>query len=966
MLRKIGYWIVLVLAVVGLGFVFRASIQAQQQMGAMKTMQLNTTYYVGQVTGYYPSIQSAVTKACSTSGGKVAIPAGATPSDTIAGVTGGCTTVGIIDERVVPSVAYKWVTSAYVAQASGGGAPGGANTELQLNSSSAFGGAGLFQAIAGNPLYSAGTYFSGNPFVSSSYNGTSQIPPPAGGQVYGLMSNMTRCNTDAVIVAGGVLGTGPGTHDCMFTYDNYFAPGWNTGAGFGGNAGWAVGKTNQIMQTSYTPGIAQILSMGGQWNKTGDDADIYAYCFNKGGWIDNGGEGHTCIRTNGGQQLTVFAGASQQTGVALSSISLSNNSTGDGNPLVGGYLENVSGTALSSGQITAYTQFSNNVPGQFTTTDSHAISAAWGNTTTVINHAPNVPNGTSVAVTVHVAGGSNAAGFAMDAVSPQNTLIFFACDDFPDFVHPTSITALDGSGNQIITGLFSFSHNVGCPMFQGTIQGLLDLAADRQNYGGQPNYRTAYIIAGAIDPTHLSYRFYQAGGQGPLIPSQFHNFGSTQSVTLSRASGLVTANSVLFDFGGQILTVSGAADSSFNGTFTASAVNTTQKITWAQGGADVVSTTATISTGGAVGGMSGSGAYYVWPMARIQSVGTTKTITNGVTNLTYNGTLNLEPNNMPVTIGNQIIGPADPANKTSMLAAIGIFTTPPTSGLQSDFAVAMSGSGVANPEFRGMQMLNTNSYTLYKGGGGTGRLVGATGIAISGPFGTTYSADAPLPGGVHDFTNSNTVIGSGATYSGYYLRVAAQQSGNFGFTEFYDPVAHKMTISNSNNGVICQYSISSIEFNYNICPLKALTPIQTTNDTTVATTAYVKTAIAAATPSVAITGTPSIGWVPTATSSTAATWQAAYTGSGNPVIAPKVTTPLLNSGSSANTDIAGLLTLVGGTKTYTFTGTYTNAPICTASDTTAIAAVQASATTTVLTVNGTGTDTISYICVGRP
>jgi len=71
------------------------------------------------------------------------------------------------------------------------------------------------------------------------------------------------------------------------------------------------------------------------------------------------------------------------------------------------------------------------------------------------------------------------------------------------------------------------------------------------------------------------------------------------------------------------------------------------------------------------------------------------------------------------------------------------------------------------------------------------------------------------------------------------------------------------------------------------------------------------------------------------------------------------------TGSSANTDAAGSLTLSTGTKTYSFSGTYATAPICVATDTTSAAAVQVGTTTTVLTVTGTGSDVIYYICIPR-
>jgi hypothetical protein len=88
---------------------------------------------------------------------------------------------------------------------------------------------------------------------------------------------------------------------------------------------------------------------------------------------------------------------------------------------------------------------------------------------------------------------------------------------------------------------------------------------------------------------------------------------------------------------------------------------------------------------------------------------------------------------------------------------------------------------------------------------------------------------------------------------------------------------------------------------------------------------------------------------------TTVTQKLVVTGSGIPVA----------TGTTSNTDLAGFLTLSGGTQTYTFSATYATAPVCTATDTTAANVVKASASTTVLTITGTGTDVVSYICIGR-
>jgi hypothetical protein len=71
------------------------------------------------------------------------------------------------------------------------------------------------------------------------------------------------------------------------------------------------------------------------------------------------------------------------------------------------------------------------------------------------------------------------------------------------------------------------------------------------------------------------------------------------------------------------------------------------------------------------------------------------------------------------------------------------------------------------------------------------------------------------------------------------------------------------------------------------------------------------------------------------------------------------------SGTTSNSDIAGQITLSGGSATYTFGKSYASAPICVATDTTATAAVKVTTTTTTLTLAGTGSDVVNYICMGR-
>jgi hypothetical protein len=84
--------------------------------GQLSAAWINSTYQVAVPSvSLLTTIQSAVTTACTAGSGRVLIPASSAPSDTIGGVTGGCTAVGIEDQRVIPNQFYTWSGSAYVA-----------------------------------------------------------------------------------------------------------------------------------------------------------------------------------------------------------------------------------------------------------------------------------------------------------------------------------------------------------------------------------------------------------------------------------------------------------------------------------------------------------------------------------------------------------------------------------------------------------------------------------------------------------------------------------------------------------------------------------------------------------------------------------------------------------------------------------------------------------------------------------
>lgn len=76
----------------------------------------------------------------------------------------------------------------------------------------------------------------------------------------------------------------------------------------------------------------------------------------------------------------------------------------------------------------------------------------------------------------------------------------------------------------------------------------------------------------------------------------------------------------------------------------------------------------------------------------------------------------------------------------------------------------------------------------------------------------------------------------------------------------------------------------------------------------------------------------------------------------------------IETGTASNTDLAGVITASTGTAIYTFSGTYTSAPVCIVQDDTLISDLLTKTvtnTTLTVTVNTSATELVSYICHGR-
>lgn len=805
-----------------------AMMFAQQQMGAVATPQINTDYYIGSAPGIYSTIQSAVTKACATAGARIVIPAAATPSDTIAGVTGGCTKVQIEDRRTAPSTSYMWSSTQYQAAlpaaataagpagtptlcpagqaaqgvgagfaaagcftpSGGGGTPGGASLELQSNNSNtAFAGTNIFTS-SDKTINKVGSMR-----WELLQQNSSQIGFCGGRQC----ANLEQYYADQPTIQG----TTPGFGQDFYHYHTalFNGPNLNNGSPTTvDKAGGAVVKVDDYEIQFHTPAISQVISGNIFCAKLHDCAGFYFNMFNHGGAITPADEGITPIRINGGNLIThLFQGlvsgspAVGATTVAFSpAVNLADvvpeglafdpsaPMAGPCNVAYNGYNGATNVVTVAPGCITA--------------------SGVTGTTITTIVPTTFTANGSLATFTVHVDNDNTPGAAGFDGTD----VIALRCPEPQlEFLKNYTVSAKDASGNQVITGLVYHGHASGCFVAQaawgnGTVgtHGILDLVYDRNGSA----WRTGYYVVGATDATHLTISTYAFGAQGTIIP-WMHNFGTQQVTSLTRASNVVTAcnlGNTPTDYGGELADITGAADSSFNATgVQLSNNNSSLCVTYANSGPNASTTGATITIGGTVGGANGSGAFYVWPAAMIrQADSTVTTDSNGVKTAVLSGTLEIYPNDMTWTNGHFFTAVDDMQSSVHVITALHQFETMPN--LQSSsalFEARYAGHGVTSGSFRGYFDFNQNPYSLYEGGcnttctGANGRLTGPTVFLSAGPHSVGYHMDAPLPRGRVIDVGTNPAITSNFGSNTYFPFCFQANGGNCGFFATYDPNA---------------------------------------------------------------------------------------------------------------------------------------------------------------------------------
>ena len=338
------------------------------------------------------------------------------------------------------------------------------------------------------------------------------------------------------------------------------------------------------------------------------------------------------------------------------------------------------------------------------------------------SQAGNLQPGT---VTLPIATSGMEAVFATStAALPASTGVACVADPAPTGVFPnfetTQYTVVDATHVRMTLNKV---HSSGAMIAVGGLCGYgLEQTVDTM---GQ--VRQVFPVVGSINGTELYYAGALTGVVGyssPVNTSGYLN-ASLPVANVARNGNVVTltvAGSFPYDLNGLNLTVSGVADSSYNGTFTV-ATTGGNTLTYANAGAN------STSTGGNVGILTGG--FNLYPMAEVLNV-------YNPASAEVDGTMTLAPNTVAWAAGDAV---EEPHYHQQLVY--------PDTELVTQFvprpvqytSAGKNYGGQAGPGLRGWQITNSVPGSNYLGAGGTHQPPDDAYVA-SGVWRNTFEMDA--------------------------------------------------------------------------------------------------------------------------------------------------------------------------------------------------------------------------------
>jgi hypothetical protein len=529
------------------------------------------------------------------------------------------------------------------------------------------------------------------------------INPLALGSTSGAAQNITQIETQTVPQLEAVRpGTTSASSRTLTLNMQSLTGGSNqfvTGAPYGKSTYGAL-----LMNGNYNT-AGQHVQMGSNVNchGVGDCIAGAQYIVSDGGYRDVADEGSHPADLFISEDTVVFAGTCS-TGCTTGSTSMKVNATvGGGSQGDGRFVIDTNpAKVITTGTLTGGGRTSNGTgyaTANFTGT-SFPVSTFLSTAQAVNSQATNIAPGT---VTVAIATSGAPAGYATSTAALPSSGVACVADVEGSLPTPYyemgNYTVVDGSHLQMTLNKV---HGVGATIAVGGLCGYgLEQTADTT--GG---IRQLFPVVGSYDGTDL----YYADGMSPSIgrlngaTSQSGYVNVALTVTgISRTANVVTvttAGSTPGDLSGLSLTVSGVADSTYNGTFVVTSAGT-NTYTYANTGANSTSSggTMTLLTGG----------YVLYPMAEVLSV-------YDAANGQVDGTMTLAANTVPWASGDAVEEPhyyqqrtyADTEYVTQFVPRPALYV-----------GAGKTYQGTVGPGLRGWVVTNGAPATQYLGAGGT-------------------------------------------------------------------------------------------------------------------------------------------------------------------------------------------------------------------------------------------------------
>jgi hypothetical protein len=481
-----------------------------------------------------------------------------------------------------------------------------------------------------------------------------------------------------------------------------------------------------------------------------------------GGYRDNSDEGAHPYDTSVAEDIAVFGGSCASGCTTGSTSVVIASSVGGGTQGDGRFLINTNpaktintGTIIGGGKtIFGIAQFSGT---------SFPVSVFLATSAAVTSQANNVAPGT---VTVPIAASGVPAGFATTtAALPASTGIACVADvetasPFPNY-EMAPYTVVDATHLQMT---LNKPHAVSAAIAVGGLCGYgINQTADDFFV-----IKQVFPVVGSTDATHL----YYADGNTPVIggspgaatTSAYLNV-SLNVASIARSGNTVTVTTTAYlpeDIDGLTLTVSGVADSSYNGSYSITTTGN-NTLTYANAGPDSTSSGGTLSLV--------TGGYNLYPIAEVLSV-------YNPASHAIDGTFTLAPNTVAWAPGDTAEEPHYHQQNTSADTELVTQYTPrPLQFVQS----GKTYEGNVTAGLRGWQVTNAQASSYYLGGGGTHNLPD-DGYVVSGKWTNDFEVDAGSQAIVYAHCN---IHGCGRWNSGYDLFLLDSSAG--ADSERYEP-----------------------------------------------------------------------------------------------------------------------------------------------------------------------------------